>query len=99
MSKLKSTNERLKNKCYFHWALTAISILGSIVIVSHALIGTEENTLKSPRIQSGFFFLHLEDKRADKSKIKTEGVISKNSNGLLWNHEGKGVLQQKSVIQ
>lgn len=29
--------------------------LGSIVIVSHALIGTKESTFKSPRIQVSFF--------------------------------------------
>lgn len=65
------------------------------MIVSHAMIGTEENTFKSPRIQSFFFSLHLEDKRADKSKIKTEGVISKNSNGLYGIMKAKGSYSRK----
>lgn len=42
-----------------------------------------------------FFSLHLEDKRADKSKIKTEGVISKNSNGLYGIMKAKGSYSRK----
>lgn len=68
--------------------------LGSIVIVSHALIGPEGSTFKGPRTQSVFYSPPWEQK-GWQIQSQTEGVISKNSNGLYGIMKAKGSYSRK----